>query len=163
MSIGRVGELEATVSDLEEKLSEQEQEASSVIAQWEAQYADLQRANTELTQSLEETFNRSKELAVENELLAATQAQLTEKEATLSKEAEEAADWKSMFLVLLLPTPVNCLLIFPHPCFMLFRALCRVGYCSPRSRSEACKTGSGSRQCHISMGSTLFRTPDKKY
>ena len=99
MSIGRVGELEATVSDLEEQLTEQEQEASSVIAQWETQYADLQRANTELTQSLEETFNRSKELAVENELLAATQAQLTEKEATLSKEAEEAADWKSMFLV----------------------------------------------------------------
>ena len=99
MSSERAAVLEATVGDLEDQLTEQEQEASDVISQWETRFTELQTANAELTQSLEETFNRRKELADENDSLASSQAQLIETEAALTDEMKKALSWKGRICV----------------------------------------------------------------
>lgn len=87
-------DLEAKVADLEEQLREEEQAAIDAISLWETKFMELQASNTELTQSLEASFNRSKILTEENDSLASSQAQLTETEVALSGETKKALDWK---------------------------------------------------------------------
>ena len=65
-----------------------------MISQWESQFAELQKANAELTQSLAERLNNSKELAAENDSLASVRAQLSEKEAALLEEVKKASSLK---------------------------------------------------------------------
>ena len=52
-----------------------------------------------LTNSLEETFNRSKELADKNDSLVQSQTQLAEKEAELAAETEKTMSWKGKVFV----------------------------------------------------------------
>lgn len=138
LSSERASELEATVSDLEEQLRDQELEASGVISQWETQFAELQKANAELTQSLAETVNHSKELADENDSLASLRVQLTEKEAALAEETKKTSSWKGKVFFVSSWISLHFSLTF-HQFSVRFilRTLLRIRSCCQRSRREA--------------------------
>ena len=89
-----MADLEATICELDERLNEQETEASDAISMWQERCTELEKANTELTQSLEAAFNTNRELTDENDLLASFQAQLTVTEAALGEEKRKSSDWK---------------------------------------------------------------------